>query len=78
LITDNGNGIEENEIPYIFDKFHRVQNEKTETIKGFGLGLFYVKKIVELHGWKIKAKNQPNKGLQFEIIIPKKDWIPND
>lgn len=78
LITDNGNGIEENEIPYIFDKFHRVQNEKTETIKGFGLGLFYVKKIVELHGWKIKAKNQANKGLQFEITIPKKDWIHHD
>jgi len=78
LITDNGNGIEENEISYIFDKFHRVQNKKTETIKGFGLGLFYVKKIVELHGWKIKAKNQPNKGLQFEITIPKKDWIHHD
>lgn len=75
IITDNGKGVLENELPYLFDKFHRVQNEKTETIKGFGLGLFYVKKIVELHKWKIKAKNQTNKGLQFEITIPNKDLI---
>lgn len=75
IITDNGKGVLENELPYLFDKFYRVQNEKTETIKGFGLGLFYVKKIVELHKWKIKAKNQTNKGLQFEITIPNKDLI---
>ncbi len=62
-ILDNGQGIEPEKLPYIFDKFFRAHNEKENTSEGFGLGLFYVKKIVQLHHWKIKIINNPTQGI---------------
>lgn len=70
-LNDNGNGIPEKDLPFIFDKFYRVSRKDTEEIEGFGIGLAYVKKICELHHWKIKIKNTTN-GLQTDIEIPKK------
>lgn len=70
-LNDNGNGIPEKDLPFIFDKFYRVSRKDTEEIEGFGIGLAYVKKICELHHWKIKVKNTDN-GLQTDIEIPKK------
>ena len=70
-LTDNGPGIPEKDLPFIFDKFYRVSRKDTEEIEGFGIGLAYVKKIVQLHHWKIKVKNTDN-GLQTDIEIPKK------
>lgn len=71
-ISDNGPGIPEKDLPFIFDKFYRVFRKDTEEIEGFGIGLAYVKKICELHHWKIFVKNT-TKGLLTEIILPKKD-----
>lgn len=68
--SDNGIGIPPKNIPLIFDKFYRVSNKKSTEINGFGLGLFYVKKIVQQHNWKISAKNNPEKGLTISIIFP--------
>ena len=70
-LKDNGPGIPEKDLPFIFDKFYRVSRKDTEEIEGFGIGLAYVKKICELHHWTIKVKNTDN-GLQTDIEIPKK------
>ncbi|WP_306351377.1 sensor histidine kinase [Flavobacterium sp. '19STA2R22 D10 B1'] len=70
---DNGIGVEPSEISVIFDKFYRISNAKRNEVGGFGLGLFYVKKIADLHHWKISIKNnQPNKGITVTLAIPKK------
>ena len=74
-IADNGPGIEKNHIDYVFDKFYRVPRENKKDIEGFGIGLSYVKKIMDLHRWKIKLENNFKGGLTVLIAIPKKDII---
>lgn len=66
---DNGMGIPHKNIPYIFDKFYRVNSDKSE-VNGFGLGLFYVKKVVKEHHWKISVENNKEKGITTTIFIP--------
>lgn len=66
---DNGMGIPHKNIPYIFDKFYRVNSDKSE-VNGFGLGLFYVKKVVKEHHWKISVENNNEKGITTTIFIP--------
>ena len=70
--TDNGIGVPEKSITYIFDKFYRVADQKSNEVNGFGLGLYYVKRIVRQHGWKISAKNNAEKGITISIFIPNK------
>jgi two-component system phosphate regulon sensor histidine kinase PhoR len=69
---DNGQGIPEKDLPFIFDKFYRVSREDNKEIEGFGIGLSYVKKICQLHHWNVSISNTIN-GLQITICIPKKD-----
>ena len=71
-IEDSGSGISEKDMEYIFDKFYRVPREDKKEVAGFGLGLFYVKKMVDLHGWKIKMISQQPKGLKVILRIPNK------
>lgn len=71
-IVDNGNGVPEKDLPFIFDKFYRVEREDSKEVEGFGIGLAYVKKICQLHDWDIKASTS-SEGLSISIIIPKKD-----
>jgi len=69
---DNGIGIETPELNAIFDKFYRISSAKRNEVGGFGLGLFYVKKICILHQWKITIKNnQESTGITVNISIPK-------
>ncbi|MFB9076881.1 sensor histidine kinase [Flavobacterium procerum] len=70
--TDNGIGIASKNISFIFDKFYRVQNEKSNEVNGFGLGLYYVKEICSLQHWKIKAENNQEKGITITLSIPYK------
>ncbi|AWK07209.1 sensor histidine kinase [Flavobacterium crocinum] len=70
--NDNGIGINPKKISFIFDKFYRVQNEKSNEVNGFGLGLYYVKEICSLQSWKIKAENNPEKGVTITLSIPYK------
>lgn len=70
--TDNGIGIPAKKLPDIFDKFYRIPNSKSNEVNGFGLGLYYVKKICTLHHWKIKAANHVSGGLIMTIQIPLK------
>ena len=67
---DNGIGIASKNINYIFDKFYRVQNEKINEVTGFGLGLYYVKKICDLQKWKIAVQNNVKKGITITLTIP--------
>ncbi len=66
-IADNGIGIAKSSLPYIFDKFYRVSDGDRYEVGGYGLGLYYVKQIVELHGWSIKVESILNKGTEFTI-----------
>jgi len=69
-IEDNGPGISKKHLKRIFDKFYRIPTEKISNIKGFGLGLNYVKHIVDSHGWEIEVKSEVGKGTSFSIVIP--------
>ncbi|MEN2400518.1 HAMP domain-containing sensor histidine kinase [Flavobacterium sp. MC2016-06] len=69
---DNGIGITPKKISFIFDKFYRVQNEKSNEVNGFGLGLYYVKEICGLQSWKIKAENNLENGITITLSIPYK------
>lgn len=67
---DNGIGIPTKNIPHIFDKFYRVNSNKSDEVNGFGLGLFYVKKIVQQHNWKISVENNSDKGITTTLFLP--------
>lgn len=69
---DNGIGIGAKNISFIFDKFYRAPNEKSNEVNGFGLGLYYVKEICSLQNWKIKAENNAAKGITVTLSIPYK------
>jgi len=67
---DNGMGIPSKNIPHMFEKFYRVPNKKNEEVNGFGLGLFYVKKVVQQHNWKISVENNADKGITITLFFP--------
>jgi two-component system, OmpR family, phosphate regulon sensor histidine kinase PhoR len=71
IISDNGIGIPKQDIKFIFDKFYRVSTGNVHNIKGFGLGLAYVRTFVEAHKGKIFVKSSKNKGTEFKIYFPK-------
>jgi two-component system phosphate regulon sensor histidine kinase PhoR len=69
-IIDEGIGIEKERLKSIFDKFYRVSTGDMHNVKGFGLGLFYVKNICTAHGWIVEVKSELNQGTTFSIKIP--------
>jgi signal transduction histidine kinase len=68
-ITDNGVGIAPDDLDHVFDKFYRVKNDASHTIKGTGLGLYLVKYFVELHGGQISVQSTLGKGTSFKIKL---------
>ena len=70
-IKDHGIGIEAEHQKKLFDKFYRVSTGNVHDVKGFGLGLFYVRNICLAHGWQIAVQSEPKMGSEFIITIPK-------
>lgn len=71
-IADNGIGIPKDQRKKIFTKFYRVPTGNVHNVKGFGLGLDYVNKIVIAHHWKIKVDENPGGGTIFTLLIQNK------
>lgn len=70
-VEDSGFGIPKNELPKIFEKFYQVDPEGTGQVRGFGLGLFYAREFVKLHGGTISLESEPGKGTQVAISLPR-------
>ena len=69
-IADNGQGIKKENVRKIFDKFYRVHTGNVHDVKGFGLGLAYVKKIINLHEGEIRCESEFGKGTKFVVSLP--------
>jgi two-component system phosphate regulon sensor histidine kinase PhoR len=69
-VKDNGVGIEKQYLKNIFKKFYRVPTGDIHNVKGFGLGLDFVKRIIDAHKGKIKVNSIPGIGTEFRLFIP--------
>lgn len=69
-ITDNGIGLRADEQAFIFDKYYRVPTGNLHDVKGFGLGLSYVKLMAEAHGGTVAVQSEPHKGSEFDLFLP--------
>lgn len=68
-VTDRGIGIAPDKQKHVFDKFYRVPTGNLHDVKGYGLGLFYVKTMVEKHGGRVEVRSEWGKGSRFRVII---------
>ena len=69
-IKDNGIGIAERDQKQVFNKFFRVHTGDVHNVKGFGLGLYYVKEMIEGHKGKIELKSRVGEGSEFKLVMP--------
>lgn len=70
-VEDTGVGIPKEELPKIFEKFYQVDPEGTGQIRGFGLGLFYAREFVKLHGGNISVESEPGQGTRVVVTLPR-------
>lgn len=68
-VADNGIGIPARSIPYLFNKFYRVPHGNRQDVRGYGIGLYYVKSILDKMGWDIYVKSKEKEGSIFTIKI---------
>ncbi len=69
-VQDTGTGIPADELPRLFERFHRVENAKGRTHEGSGIGLALVQELVKLHAGSITAQSQPGQGTTFIVSVP--------
>ncbi|MDE6429889.1 MAG: ATP-binding protein, partial [Duncaniella sp.] len=69
VVSDNGIGIPSKNLPYIFDKFYRVPHGNRQDIRGYGIGLYYVRQTIEQMGGTISVESTSGKGSRFTITL---------
>ncbi|WP_437490218.1 ATP-binding protein [Sorangium sp. So ce1014] len=70
-VRDTGTGIPADELPRIFERFHRVHGARCRSIEGTGLGLALVQELVQVHGGSLRASSEPGRGSAFTVSIPR-------
>ena len=70
VVRDTGVGIPPHELPRLFERFHRVENQKSRSFEGSGIGLALVQELVKLHGGSLVAESEVGKGSSFKVSIP--------
>lgn len=70
-VEDNGIGISKEQIPKLFEKFYQVDAERTGQVRGFGLGLFYAREFLRMHGGSISIESEENVGTRVLVTIPR-------
>ena len=70
IVRDTGAGIPASELPRLFERFHRIEGQKSRSYEGSGIGLALVQELVRLHGGTIDAKSEVGKGTRFTVSIP--------
>jgi signal transduction histidine kinase len=79
VVADSGTGIPEQELPHLFERFHRVRNERARTHEGTGIGLSLVQELVKLHAGAVGVQSRVDAGTTFTVSIPKgKSHLPHD
>jgi PAS domain S-box-containing protein len=79
LVTDTGVGIPSEHLPRLFERFHRVENTRSRTHEGSGIGLALVQELVKLHGGSVHAESTPGQGSAFKVILPLgKEHLPSN
>ena len=68
-VADNGIGIAKEKQDYIFDKFYRVPQGNLHDVKGYGLGLYYVRNIMERMGGEVCVRSELGKGTEFTLMF---------
>jgi signal transduction histidine kinase len=71
-VTDTGEGISAEDMPYLFDRFYKKDKPRASADSGSGIGLAIVKEIIELHNGTIEAASEPGQGTTFRIVLPAK------
>lgn len=69
-VADTGIGIASNELPRLFERFHRVQGAQARTHEGSGIGLALVQELVKMHGGRIEVASEPDRGTRFTVTMP--------
>jgi signal transduction histidine kinase len=70
-VSDTGVGIPKEELPRVFDRFHRVPSTWARTHEGTGIGLALVRELLEMHGGRARVASEPGRGTTFTVELPK-------
>jgi signal transduction histidine kinase/DNA-binding response OmpR family regulator len=70
IVRDTGVGVPESELPRLFERFHRVEGQKSRSFEGSGIGLALVQELVRIHGGSIRAESEIGRGTAFVVTIP--------